>query len=180
MTEFTSEQLLTDAPRKSRIARLRPAVIVVAPLFAILFQVYIPQLVTFLSFLELPLLVTLYFALMRRSQVAGVLFGAGIGLVQDSLSHQPLGMFGIVKTLVGYFAGSVSLRFDVDNTLVRFVLAFFFFFFHQFFYWVLARALLGQLIDFNPQQTVLFGLLNAAVAVPLFLILDKMRVMDSL
>lgn len=178
MTEFTSEQLLTDTPRKSRIARLRPVVIVIAPLLAILFQVYVPQLISYLDFLELPLLVTVYFALMRRSPIAGVFFGAGIGLVQDSLSHQPLGMFGIVKTLVGYFAGSVSLRFDVDNIFIRFVLAFFFFFFHQFFYWVLDRALLGHMTDFNPQQTVVYGLLNAAVAMPLFLILDKMRVTE--
>jgi len=178
MTEFTSDQILADAPRRSRIARLRPAVIIIAPLLSILFQVYVPQLISYLAFLELPLLVNVYFALMRRSPIAGLFFGAGIGLVQDSLSHQPLGMFGIVKTLVGYFAGQVSLRFDVDNTFIRFILAFFFFFFHQFFYWVLARALLGQNLDFNPQQTLVFGLLNAAVAVPLFLILDKMRVTE--
>jgi rod shape-determining protein MreD len=178
MSDFNTDQLLTDGPRRSRIAKLRPAVIVIAPLLAILFEVYVPQLISYLAYLELPLLVTIYFALMRRSPVAGVFFGAGIGLVQDSLSHQPIGMFGIVKTLVGYFAGSVSLRFDVENTAIRFILAFFFFFFHQFFYWVLARALLGQMVDFNPQQTLVFGLLNAAVAVPLFLILDKLRVTE--
>jgi rod shape-determining protein MreD len=76
---------------------------------------------------------------------------------------------------VGYFAASVSQRFDVDNPFIQFVLGFFFFFFHQFFYWVLSRALLGQDIDFNMQQTFIFGLLNAVVAVPLFLLLDKMK-----
>lgn len=177
MTEF-SEQLLTDAPRKSRISKYRPAVIIAAPLLAILFQVYVPQLIQQLSYLELPLLVTVYFALMKRSPIQGVFFGAAIGLVQDSLSHQPIGMFGIVKTLVGYFAASVSLRFDVDNVVIRFILALFFFFFHQFFYWVLSRALLGQVVDFNPQQTAILGLLNAAVAIPLFLILDKLRVTE--
>jgi rod shape-determining protein MreD len=99
-----------------------------------------------------------------------------IGLVQDSLSHQPIGMFGIVKTLVGYFAASVSQRFDVENPIVTFILSFFFYFFHQFFYWVLARALLGEAMIFDPQQTLLFGLLNAAVALPLFHILDKLKV----
>ncbi len=69
----------------------------------------------YLSYLELPLLVTVYFSLMRRSPIAGVLFGAGIGLAQDSLSRSYFGMFGIVKTLVGYFAASVSQRFDVEN-----------------------------------------------------------------
>jgi rod shape-determining protein MreD len=148
---------------------------VLVPLAAILFQVYLPRFFQYLSYLELPLLVTVYYALMRRQPIPGLLFGAIVGLGQDSLSEQPLGMFGIVKTLVGYFAASVSMRFDVDNPLIQFLLGFFFFFFHEFFHWVLARALLGQQIDFNPQQTFLFGLLNAAVALPLFMLLDRMR-----
>ena len=49
------------------------------PLAAILFQVYIPRFVPDLAYLELPLLVTVYFSLARRSPVAGVLFGMGIG-----------------------------------------------------------------------------------------------------
>jgi rod shape-determining protein MreD len=151
------------------------AAIVGTPLVAILFQVYVPRFLTYLSYLELPLLVTVYFGLMRRSPVAGVLFGAGVGLAQDSLSHNPLGMFGIVKTLVGYFAASVSQRFDVESPLIRLVLGFFFFFFHQFFYWVLARALLGEALDFDPQQTLVVAVLNAVVAVPLYHILDKLK-----
>lgn len=177
MTEY-SGPLLTEGPRKSRISKLRPWVVVLAPLIAILFQVYVPQLISYLSYLELPLLVTIYFSLNRRSPIAGTLFGAAVGLIQDSLSHQPIGMFGIVKTLVGYFAGSVSLRFDVENVYIRFILSFFFFFFHQFFNWVLARALLGQSVDFSPQQNFVVGLLNAAVAIPLYLILDKLKVTE--
>ena len=41
--------------------------------------------------------------------------------------------------------------------------------------WILVRALLGHAIDFDLTQTLLFGLLNSLVAVPLFLILDKLR-----
>jgi rod shape-determining protein MreD len=117
-----------------------------------------------------------YFALMRRSPVTGVLFGAGVGLAQDSLSSHPLGMFGIVKTLVGYFAASVSQRFNVENSGVRLVLAFFFFFFHQFFYWVLSRALLGEALAFELEQTLVLAVLNALVAVPLYHILDKLKI----
>ena len=62
-------------------------------------------------------------------------------------------MFGIVKTLVGYFAASVGVRLDVEHPAIRFVLAFFFFFFHQFLYWVMARALLGQQVAFETQRT---------------------------
>ena len=175
MNEF-SERLLTDIPRKERVERLRVVWLILIPLVAILFQVYVPRFIGFLSHLELPLLITVHFALTRRGPVAAVFYGAAIGLVQDSLSHQPIGMFGIVKTLVGYFAASVSLRFDVENPFVTFILTFFFYFFHQFFYWVLARALLGQVLGFDPQQTFIFGLLNAAVSLPLFHILDKLKV----
>ena len=98
-----------------------------------------------------------------------------IGLLQDALANQPLGIFGMVKTLVGYFAASISTKIDVDNTTIRAALSFFFFCFHQFFTWILVRALLGQAVDFDITQTLLFGLLNGLVAIPLFLILDKLR-----
>ena len=177
MTEFTEP--FGEPVRKRGVFKFNVAAMIGIPLAAILFQVYVPRFITYLSYLELPLLVTVYFALMRRSPVAGVFFGAGVGLAQDSLSHQPLGMFGIVKTLVGYFAASVSQRFDVENPMVRLVLGFFFFFFHQFFYWVLSRALLGEALDFDPQQTIVLAVLNAAVAVPLFHLLDKLKITES-
>ena len=168
----------SDSPRKNRASKFKWVSIVGIPLAAILFQVYVPRFFTTLAYLEMPLLVTVYFSLMRRSPPSGVLFGMCIGLAQDSLSNQPLGMFGIVKTLVGYFAASVGQRFEANSAVLRLVLAFFFFFFHQFFYWVLARALLGQAVSFEPVQTLVLAVLNAAVAVPLFHILDKLRVTD--
>ena len=174
MSEIT-EHVMTGLGRRGRSFRIRPVAIVLAPLAAILFEVYLPRFFGFLSWLELPLLVTVYFSLMRRSQVAGTFIGAGVGLAQDSLSHQPLGMFGIVKTLVGYFAGSVSTKFDVSNHLIRFVLSFFFFVFHQFLYWVLERALLGQAVALHVRQMLLLALLNSAVALPLFMLLDRIE-----
>jgi rod shape-determining protein MreD len=173
MTEF-GDQILTP-PRKSRASRYRPLTMVAAAVAAILFQVYVPLFSQYLSYLELPLLVTVYFALMRRQPIAGILIGCSIGLVQDSLSHQPIGLFGIVKTLIGYFAASVSMRFDVENPLVRVILCFFFFVFHQIFYWVLTSALLGQSTVLDLPQSLVSGLLNAAVALPLFHVLDKMK-----
>ncbi len=164
--------------RKTRISKYNWLALTGIPLAAILFQVYVPQFVRYLAYLELPLLVTVYFSLMRRSPVAGVFIGAGIGLAQDSLSHHYLGMYGLVKTLVGYFAASVSQRFEVDNTYVRVVLAFFFFFFHQFFYWVLSHALVGETFAFEPQQTLVLAALNAAVAAPLYHVLDKLKVTE--
>lgn len=175
MSEY-SERLLVDAPRKDKKQRLRLIWLVLIPLVAILFQVYVSRFVDSLKYLELPLLITVHFALSERRPIPALAYGAVIGMIQDALSRQPIGMLGIDKTLVGYFAASVSLRFDVENPLVTFVLTFFFYFFHEFLHWVEVRALLGQPASFDPQQTLLFGLLNAAISVPLYLVLDKMKV----
>lgn len=179
MSELSAR--FSEPPRRKSATRFKWVAIIGIPLAAILFQVYVPRFFNYLSYLELPLLVTVYFSLRRRSPPFGVLFGMCIGLTQDALwpgpSH-PLGMFGIVKTLVGYFAASVSQRFEGSSAVLRLVLAFFFFFFHQFFYWVLARALLGEAVSFEPIQTLVLAVLNAAVAVPLFRILDKLDVTE--
>jgi rod shape-determining protein MreD len=172
---YSGGHILLSSQRESQVSRFPAWVVLVVPLAAILFQVYVPLFFEFLSFLEMPLLVVVYFALMRRSQVRGLLVGALVGLAQDSLSKNPLGLLGIVNTLVGYFAASVGLRLDVDHPLIRLLLTFFFFLFHQLFYWVMVRALLGQQLAFDLQKTLVLGLLNAVVGVSLFHFLDRLR-----
>ncbi|HYW42439.1 MAG TPA: rod shape-determining protein MreD [Bryobacteraceae bacterium] len=172
---YSSQRILLSSQREGQVSRFRAWVMLAVPLAAILFQVYVPLFFQFLGFVELPLLVVVYFALMRRSPMSGLLVGAAVGLAQDSLSKNPLGMLGIVNTLVGYFAASVGLRLDVDHPLIRLLLAFFFYLFHQSMYWVLAHALLGQQFAIEIQKTILIGALNAVVGIALFHFLDKLR-----
>jgi len=172
---YTSDDLLLRNAHESKISHYRAWVFVVIPLAAVLFQFYVPQFFSRIRFLELPLLVTLYFALMKRSAVQGTLIGAAIGLAQDSLSNQPLGLFGIVKTLVGYFAGSVGLGFDVDHPAIRVFLAMFFYLLHQLCKWVLSRALLNQAVDFDFSNTIFLAMLNALVGLFVFRFLDRLR-----
>jgi len=172
---YSDEHVMLHTQRDTRISRFKGWVLVLVPLAAILFQVYIPLFFQFLAYLELPLIVTVYFALMRRSPIGGLLVGAIVGLAQDSLSKNPLGMFGITKTIIGYVAASVGQRLDVDHPLIRLILGYFFFVFHQFIFWVLTRALLGQQMNFETQRTLVLGLLNAIVAVSLFHFLDKLK-----
>ena len=146
-----------------------------APLGALLFQISVPRFFQILGFLDMPLLVVIYFALMWRNQVSGLAMGALIGLAQDSLSHAPIGMLGIDKTLVGYFAASVGVRLDVDNTVLRLLLSFFFYLFHQCLYWVMSRALLGQQPAFEGQRWLMLGLLNGVVGISLYRFLDKLK-----
>jgi rod shape-determining protein MreD len=166
-----TSRIMVDSPRQVRSAVYPWWVFIAVPLLALLIQVYLPLFETlrFVSQIELPLLVTIYFALMRRSQLRGLAIG------QDSLFQQPLGMFGICKTLVGYFSASIGLQFDVEHALVRMVLCFIFYVFHQFFYWLLQRSLLDQPAVFQFQKDLLLGLVNAVIGVILFHFLDKLR-----
>ncbi len=172
---YSGERILLNSQREGQVSRFRAWVMVVVPLLAILFQIYVPLFFQFLSFVEMPLLVVVYFALMRRSQIGGLLIGTLVGLAQDSLSKNPLGVYGIVNTLVGYFGASVGMRLDVSHTLIRLPLTFVFYLFHQVMYWVLVRALLSQQQAFEIQKTLLLGVLNAVVGATLFRFLDKLR-----
>jgi len=172
---YSGERILLSSQREGQVSRFRAWVMFAVPLAAILFQVYVPLFFQFLGFVEMPLLVVVYFALMRRNQVSGLAVGALVGLAQDSLSKVPLGMYGIVKTLMGYFAASVGMRLDVDHNFIRLLLSFVFFLFHQILFWVMERALLSHQPAFEIQRWLVLGLLNAVIGAALFHFLDKLR-----
>ena len=174
MTEFESSPTHIP-PDRLRGWSFHPATWILVPLVASLFQVYVPRFLSYLSYLELPLLVTVYFSVMRRQPPAGALTGCLIGLAQDALTHHYLGMYGIVKTLIGYSAASLSLRFDVDNSGLRFLLGCGFFAAHQVLYWALSHSLLGTHDALHVPQTVIAALLNGVVALPLFQVLDRLK-----
>jgi rod shape-determining protein MreD len=173
----TSDQIIQRGAPESWFSRFQVVALGLLTLIAIIVKFYLPRLVPNTQWLELPLLLTVYFGLMRRSQIQALLFGAFVGLAEDSLApfNSPIGMYGITKTLVGYFAASMSMRFNMENSAVRAVICFFFYLFHEFLYWVMRRALLAQAVPFDPQETLVHGGLNALIAIPLFLVLDKMK-----
>ncbi len=173
----TSDQILTRPARDGWFNRFQVVALAAITLISIIGKFYLPRLVPHTEWLELPLLLTVYFGLMHHTPIASLFFGAFVGLAEDSLSpaNIPIGMYGITKTLVGYFAASVSQRFNVESPVIRVVLCLFFFFFHAFFYWLMRRALLGQIVPFDPQEVLVHGALNSIVALPLFLVLDRLR-----
>ncbi len=177
----TSDQLLRRPVRESWFSRFQIVGLIFITLLAIIVKVYLPRIIPSTGWLELPLLLTVYFGLTHPNQIAALLFGAFVGISEDSLApdYSPIGMFGITKTLVGYFAASVSMRFNVENSFIRLVLCFFFYIFHAFLYWLMRRALLGQLVPFDPREMLIHGALNAAVALPLYIVLDKLKFSGS-
>ena len=173
MSYSSDRELAVD--RTAQSSRFKTWTFFAIPVLAILFQIYVPLFLPFLSYLELPLMVIIYFALMRRSQIRGLFIGAAVGLAQDSLSNNPLGMFGICNTLVGYFAASFGLRIDVEQPFVRMMLTFLLFYFQKFLYWVLERALLAHANPFDWRETAILAALNSVVSVFLYHFLDRLR-----
>jgi rod shape-determining protein MreD len=135
--------------------------------------VYLPKL----DFLDLPLLVTIYFGLSRRNPSTGLLLGTTIGLLQDSLSGPtvPLGLYGIAKTVVGYLASSIGARLDTEHPLARFSLTVAFFVLHQAVLVLTRRLLLAQPEPWFNMHLAMAAGMNAVLAVPLFLLLDRLR-----
>jgi rod shape-determining protein MreD len=129
------------------------------------------------DYLELPLLVTLYFGLSRRNPSAGLLLGMVIGLAQDGLSKSisPIGLYGIAKTLVGFAASSIGARIDTEHPVSRFLLTFVFFHFHHAAVVLTKRVLLAQQEPFLNGPLLLASVINAALALFLFPLLDRLR-----
>lgn len=170
-------RMMVDSARQVRSATYPVWVYFAVPLAALLIQVYLPLFETLrlVSRIELPLLVTIYFALMRRSQIRGLAIGMTLGLAQDSVFQQHIGMYGICKTLVGYFAASIGMQFDAEHPFVRLLLCFVFYLFHQFFFWLLQRSLLDQPAVFDIQTELILGAVNAVIGVVLFHLLDRLQ-----
>jgi rod shape-determining protein MreD len=159
------------------VTRFHPAALVGIPLLAIFLQAFLPIKFSFMRHFDLPLLATIFFAMSRRSQVQGLLTGATIGLVQDSLSPDglPIGLYGLSKTMVGYVASSLSAKIDSESPGSRLLLTFGFFLMHQFIYFSVARGMVQLDTRWQWQLELLNGALNAVLAVPLFMLLDKLK-----
>jgi len=174
--DYASEGLIGAEARRARRAQFSIWLVLATPAVALLIQVYLPlfQTLQFFERIELPLLVTIYFGLMLRSQIRGLLLGMAMGITQDCFTGM-LGMNGICKTLVGYLAASIGMQFDVENGIVRLALCSIFYLFHQFLYWVMQRSLLGKAVSFDIMTELMWTAINAFLGVLLFFLLDRFR-----
>jgi rod shape-determining protein MreD len=149
---------------------------VLIPLVAILLQVMVPRIFPRVGIVDLPLIVTLFFAVSRRSPVAGTVTGAVIGLLQDLLSGIPVGVNGMAKSVVGYAAASLGSRIDVENTATRAVLTFCFSLLQSVLLYLIQRRLLG-IHGFHVLwlHELIRAVVNLLVAVPVFVLLDRWK-----
>jgi rod shape-determining protein MreD len=146
------------------------------PLLALFAQAFVPlRFPRFAVYLDLPLLVTIFFAMARRNPISGLFTGAVIGLAQDMLGHNPIGIYGISKTIVGYGASSLGVKLDVENAGARFLVTLGFYLLHSAVYFTVAHGMVNMTQSWSWSRGILAGLANATVGVVLFFLLDKFK-----
>jgi rod shape-determining protein MreD len=145
------------------------------PLAALVLQAFLPIWLPFFRIFDLPLIVTIAFATARRSPLAGLLTGGIIGIFQDALTHQPIGLYGISKTVVGFVASSLGIKLDVEHAGARFLLTIVFYVIHEVVYFMIARGLVGLQMAWSWPHEIESGAANALLGVLIFMLLDRVK-----
>ena len=153
-----------------------PAVTLLVPVAFIVLQALLPKPFPKLAILDLPLIATIFFAVSRRSPIAGTITGMAIGLLQDALTNQPIGVNGMAKSFIGYAAASIGFKVDVDSITTRAVMSFGFFLLQSVLLYLIEHRLLGM-HGFHViwLHELIRAAVNTAVAIPIFYLLDTTR-----
>lgn len=152
-----------------------PAVALLVPVAFIILQALLPKPFPKLAILDLPLIATIFFAVGRRSPIAGTLTGTAIGLLQDALTNQYIGINGITKALIGYAAASIGFKVDVESIPTRLLMIFAFCLAQSGLLYLIQNHLLGQGVHMMWLHELLRAVVNTVVAIPIFFLLDRTR-----
>jgi rod shape-determining protein MreD len=85
---------------------------------ALLLQMLLSKYFGVFQYIDLPLLVTVYFGL-QREPVLGMVTGMIAGVGGDAVEGGILGVGGFSKTLIGYVVGTASVKLSLENPLAR-------------------------------------------------------------
>jgi rod shape-determining protein MreD len=154
--------------RDIEIRRYPVLVYALVPLAALVLQAWLPRVVGPYDWFDLPLVVTVYFALGRRNPIQGTIMGAAMGLFEDALSHHAIGVNGVAKTMVGFIAASVGVRIDVENHTIRLILNFLLSLLSSAIFVFIYRVLLGMNLEWQWFTELFRACGNSLIAMVLF------------
>src|SRR5882672_3020998 len=157
------------------VHKFRGGTILLATLFALFIQAFLPVYLPKVTIVDFSLLITIYFGLSRRNPSSGLLLGCAVGCLQDLLGKTPLGFYGIAKTLIGFLASSIGGKLDTEHPAARFALTVVFFAIHQGTMVLVQRLLLAHSEPLFTARLAIAALINAAVGVVLYFFLDRLR-----
>lgn len=161
--------------RPKEAFRIHPAILSLIVFASLLLEVTLPPTIPVARLFQLPLLVTIYFPMIRENQIFGTAFGMSVGLLEDALSHGYLGQMGMTKALVGYLAATAGLKLDFDNQLVRGLLIGSLVLVHNLFFYLLTHQLLGLPAPFRAIHLLTSTFVNVALGLILFPLFDRLR-----
>jgi rod shape-determining protein MreD len=164
--------------RDLEIRRYPSYVYVLVPLAALVLQAWLPRLLGRFTYFDLPLLVTIYFALNRRSPIHGTLLGAVLGIAQDGLTQQAIGIHGIANCVCGFLVASLGIRIVVENNLIRMFLNFLASLLASAIVVFITRVLLGLGLDWNWLDEAFRASGNAVIGLAIFPLLDRTQIRD--
>jgi rod shape-determining protein MreD len=167
--------MATPIQRPVPVFRMPPVALWVTVFVALLLQIALPLKLPLARLFDFPLLVTIYFAVIRRNKLFAIGLGTGIGLLQDALSNGLIGVFGMAKGLIGYLAASASVKFELDDLFGRLALTATLVPIHALFLKILQRGLLENPPPWQVLDLVSGSLVNVGLGLILFQILDKFR-----
>jgi rod shape-determining protein MreD len=157
------------------VHKFHAGVVTGSVILALMLEAFLPLHLRWAELVDLPLLVTVYFALSRRNPSGGLMLGMIVGVAQDSLSHTPIGLYGICKTVVGFVASSIGARLDVEHPLARCLLTFAFFHLHNAIFVFISRLLLARPEPYLDTRVIAGSIVSSLLSIALFPLLDKLR-----
>lgn len=171
--------MMADSRRDLEIHRYPAPLYLVVIVAALVLQAMLPRAVgqSHIWF-DFPLVITIYFALGRRSPIQGMGIGCFVGIFEDALTHHAIGINGITKTVAGYLAASVGIRIDVQNYMVRVMLNFALTLFCNALYLFIYRGMLGMELEWSWLTSLLQAVGNSVIALIFFPLLDRFQVRD--
>lgn len=170
--------LMVDTRRDLEIHRYPVLIYGLIPLVALVLQAWLPRLLGKYAWFDLPLVVTVYFALGRRSPIQGTLMGSVLGVFEDALTHHPIGVNGIAKTIAGFLAASVGVRIDVENRIIRVGLIFLLSLLSSLLYFFVYRFLLGLTLEWSWLPELFKAIGNSIIGSVVFPFFDRFQIRE--
>jgi rod shape-determining protein MreD len=170
--------LTADSRREIEIHRYPVLIYALVPVAALVLQAWLPRLLGRFTWFDLPLVVTVFFALSRRNPIQGSVMGGILGIFEDALTGHAIGINGVAKTLAGYLAASVGVLINVEAFTIRLLLTFFLSLVGSATYFFVYRFLLGLPIESSWLTELYKAIGNSLIAMVLFPLLDRTKIRD--
>ena len=123
------------------------------------------------SRVNLVLVAVIYVAL-AYGAVSGLLAGCAAGLVQDAIAGGIVGIGGLSKTIIGFFVGVLGAQFIVSTPVPRFLMFVGASLVHELCFQALYALVESRGIRFQLSGAMLQALVNGAVGIAAFLLVE--------